>query len=767
MHLIQMRISIEFRIILDYMNHSKMDRYKQNGCREETVLLEISHKLSIRPVVHKLVLGTINLLLPTLFSCEGKIDSISESDGSGVETAIMMTDDVKSDDVASIDIFAFDIEDAMHLDSYQHIDNLDTHNISLRSQSGMKHIFICANGQRSIYDWAGINSMESMDKIYAELRKERRDALCATAEGTITAGDGKIYKMELRKIASEIVLNSIRCDFTGKSYEGEILTDVCVYLTNVNAECRLTADGHIVPSGLINSGGLDIDDIESLAEPDMLYRKIDSPIGNRRIYVGTNLVCYPNTSTTEGPGTAFTRLVIEGKIGGETFWWPININREKGTNEPGIHRNSRYIYDITITRKGTKDPDTVIETECADISMKISPWNEKDERIEPFENTTKVVVNCPRYGTKATIPDEDAINDINLLIFENGEVEEIMWKDDLEGHATIEFDTRLVKGRKYTIAALANMHRKVNLSNLEDWKELTYELPDNKGFRKGLPMSAIIHDIYVEDGKSVTLDLMRMAAKINLRIDRSHLSKDVDISIRSVRIGNYPRYVSVNNPSKVQSYHDVFEKGFELTEEQCMPLNRTGYGGRSGEVSVYMLENLQGALPDDIGKAEAKATYIELEADYLSSELISYDSPLIYRFYLGDGPDNLDVERNCLYTITVTPEDDGLSGSGWRVDKSGIGPVVPFFEIMPGDFIEGHVGDTVRVWCECYPRTSPFDPGYEELNFDKGRGIYDYKVDDDRHGVTLYLKNPGTGIVYMTAGPPIDRSGLAIIYVKP
>lgn len=86
---------------------------------------------------------------------------------------------------------------------------------------------------------------------------------------------------------------------------------------------------------------------------------------------------------------------------------------------------------------------------------------------------------------------------------------------------------------------------------------------------------------------------------------------------------------------------------------------------------------------------------------------------------------------------------------------------------MPGDLVEGHVGDTVRVWCECYPRTAPFDPGYEELAYDKSRGIYDYKVDDDGHGVTLYLKKPGAGIVYMSAGEPINRSGMVLINVLP
>ena len=54
-------------------------------------------------------------------------------------------------------------------------------------------------------------------------------------------------------------------------------------------------------------------------------------------------------------------------------------------------------------------------------------------------------------------------------------------------------------------------------------------------------------------------------------------------------------------------------------------------------------------------------------------ELASKETPLIYRFYLGENLNSLDVERNCHYQITICPEDDGLKGDGWRVDKGGIG----------------------------------------------------------------------------------------------
>ena len=161
------------------------------------------------------------------------------------------------------------------------------------------------------------------------------------------------------------------------------------------------------------------------------------------------------------------------------------------------------------------------------------------------------------------------------------------------------------------------------------------------------------------------------------------------------------------------------------------------------------------------------ASYVEMSIDYSSSELISYDSPLIYRFHLGENAVNLDIERNSHYHITILPENDGLSGDGWRVDKSGIGPSTPTFAMYPGEYVEGHVGDTIRVWCECYPKTSPFDPGREELEYDRQRGIYGYTIDEDNHGVTLYLRKPGTGIVYMSAGAPINRSGMVLICVNP
>jgi hypothetical protein len=52
------------------------------------------------------------------------------------------------------------------------------------------------------------------------------------------------------------------------------------------------------------------------------------------------------------------------------------------------------------------------------------------------------------------------------------------------------------------------------------------------------------------------------------------------------------------------------------------------------------------------------------------------------------------------------------------------------------------------------------------MDEDKAEGIYDYVIDEDGHGVTLTLTGPGSGIVYMEAGDPINDAALFIIEVN-
>lgn len=280
---------------------------------------------------------------------------------------------------SSLDIFTFDVSKAGLLDSYQRHEGFRGYEVYLRSGSGEKNVFACSDGQRSRQEWSIVNSLESLDGLYADLRKEGREHLCMTGSAPLDAGSGKDCNIRMRTLASEIILRSVSCDFSGRAYRDREISDVKVYLTNVNAQCRLTAEGEVMPTEIINAGGLSEEDMADMQEPGLLMQEIIDGITEDVSQVDIRLLCYPNASRNESPGTPFTRLVIEGRIDGETFWWPIDINREEGIEEPGIHRCRQYIYDVTITRKGSSDPDRTVETDAVRLQLKIKPWEEKDE----------------------------------------------------------------------------------------------------------------------------------------------------------------------------------------------------------------------------------------------------------------------------------------------------------------------------------------------------------------------------------------------------
>lgn len=340
----------------------------QNRCREKTILSFISTKLSVS-TLYKLILSTSTILplLPALFSCSTLDNEI--------ETKISF---IKNEANKCLDVFTFNEDRMESLDSYQHWDRVYGHDIGIRSQNGKKKVFICANGQREKHDWAGINSSASLEDIQVDLQNELRDALCMTGAVEVKAGSPEGYHVMMRKIASEVRVNSLRCDFTGKSYEGELLDDIRIYLTNVNTRCSITADGAIMPMEIINAGNADKEDMATLRQPDMIFQEILGSVGNEKRELNVSLLCYPNASVTESPGTPFTRLVIEGRLEGETYWWPININRAEDSSEPGIYRNRQYIYDICLTRKGSDDPDHIIETDAAEIKTIVRSWTEKE-----------------------------------------------------------------------------------------------------------------------------------------------------------------------------------------------------------------------------------------------------------------------------------------------------------------------------------------------------------------------------------------------------
>lgn len=363
------------------------------------------------------------------------------------------------------------------------------------------------------------------------------------------------------------------------------------------------------------------------------------------------------------------------------------------------------------------------------------------------------------YATKALDPDEQKITDISLMVFdEAGDAEECIWIPKAGGTAEL----TLVKGKSYDFRACANFGYQVYADHISELEEVTFHMTYPDEYREGMPMYASADDVIIGADGTVHLAFDRLMAKITVRMDRSRLSDGVEMYVRSARICNCPKVTNVFVPNKVTGSDKCHNVGFSRNDHETSVLNISGPDGKSGDVAFYMLENMQ-------GNAEANASacsYIEMELDYLSDTKYSTD-PLKYRFYLGDCKGCHDIERNTHYRILVCPEDDGLSDDGWRVDKEGLRDNVPVtFASYPSSYIRGDIGDKIHIWCEFTPEDTPFDVGEEYMKDDKANGIYDYEIDPDGHGATLTLTGPGRGLIYMSAGKPVDESALYVIEVN-
>lgn len=315
----------------------------------------------------------LNLLPAFLYGCSApeQLQDPPES----VEITVDLTR--SPGNIEDLDIFVFRDDRLQKLDCYQKVTDPDIWNRKVISSYGERFIAVCANSRKGIMEWTEISSFSSLQGLSMSLEDDSIECPFMSGLKEVYPGqEGQRTNLQLSPLSSIVRLQSISCDFSGRPYSGEKLTDVKVYLTNVNAECGIFDEKGILPSRLINAGRLCEEDMEILPDPSILYREMAETVGQKTIYPGIDLLCYPNNSVTESPGTPFTRLVIEGKVCGQTYYWPIDINRE---NEgEGVVRNESYIYDIRITRKGTLDPDTPARPEDIEILYKIEQWEERE-----------------------------------------------------------------------------------------------------------------------------------------------------------------------------------------------------------------------------------------------------------------------------------------------------------------------------------------------------------------------------------------------------
>lgn len=395
----------------------------------------------------------------------------------------------------------------------------------------------------------------------------------------------------------------------------------------------------------------------------------------------------------------------------------------------------------------------------------------------------KIYILIPKqseYITKTNVPDENLISNINILAFnEDGELTNSKYIKDRELQSSergIVCDLEVFRAQKTDIVVCCNFgYRIQGIITMEELRKYRYGIQYPDEFHRGIPMVGFLKEVQPGEGE-LTVEMERLMSKISIRIDRRKLSKNTKLNISGITVGNSPKSVAILGNSKAENKSDVFKTGYSLDYPEADLLNTDNSPGVSEDLTLYVLENMQGdllkgnkeqkkRLPENINEFSEVCSYIELKIEYQSDTLISSPNDyLIYRFYLGESNENFDVRRNCHYHFTITPEGSGLSETSWRVYKTGLAKKGEAkMKVFPGNYIEGKVGESIEVWAELEPPDGAFNIGIEELEFDKERGIYDYEIVKNGRGVKLKLKSRGSGILYFSAGYPVsDAAAIGI-----
>ena len=314
--------------------------------------------------------------LPALsFSCakaEPPVETgAEERDGNRTETLIRVTGAGRSFNINRCDVLVYDDDVFGRLDSYSSFTG-SPETLKVSSGSGGKRLAVLCNLPDGQPEWPDVLSFRSLSGLSSLLENEAEDSPVLVGLAQVKAGDD--CEVELRPLTAKVRLKELCCDFRGTAYQFEELTDIRVYLVNVNAECGLTGSSS-VGRRFINNGAWTEGDALGFRSPEIICREVDGSVGMDPVRLDLGLLCYPNDTVEESFGRPFTRLVVEGRIKGRKWYWPVNVNP---IGENGIASAECYNISLTLRRSGTDDPDTAIGIEEAGIKMEIERWNEKE-----------------------------------------------------------------------------------------------------------------------------------------------------------------------------------------------------------------------------------------------------------------------------------------------------------------------------------------------------------------------------------------------------
>ncbi len=285
----------------------------------------------------------------------------------------------------TLDIFAYDPANGYRIDSYSRI--AGAQEIRLTLTTGPKRLVILSGMAPGRLTYNDIVTLEHLKKCCGRLEEEDPEHPLLSGMTDLDAGVDPRSEVCLTPLLTRIRISHLAADFTDRSYAGAVVDSVAIYLTNVNCRCPLLEGDGIRAEQFCNCGRWSDADLRRFVTPAMLRFNIEGRLGTSPRSIGSSLYCYPNQNPQEEIGSLFTRLVVECRIDGERFYYPVNIGHGDGEvagAARGIARGKTYDFDITLRHLGSRDPDTVVELARTGIVIRTEEWENLEEKYERY-----------------------------------------------------------------------------------------------------------------------------------------------------------------------------------------------------------------------------------------------------------------------------------------------------------------------------------------------------------------------------------------------
>lgn len=284
--------------------------------------------------------------------------------------------------VNTLEVFVFrnEGEDAGMLDAYKKfegsaIGNLT--NLEIKTTTGAKRIHVIANSHKD--DFNGIKTLTEFESALSLLQKEDVKSFTMTGTADVTLAAVTPVTLAVQRLVAKICVSSIKTDFTGTPYEGSTLSNVKLYLLNVNADRTYAANAAPATPLVLNHEEITATDVNGCTMINMIYDEIPASITETAYTTKHYFYSYENLLASESGNKYFTRLVLQADLNNKTYYYPININREEygyveSNGHKGVKRNTAYEMDIVITRPGSLDPNKPIQYGTLQLNLNVVDW---------------------------------------------------------------------------------------------------------------------------------------------------------------------------------------------------------------------------------------------------------------------------------------------------------------------------------------------------------------------------------------------------------